>query len=852
MENKSPFKLGVDLAGGVMVIYRPDFSTKLKAYSDSTDVQILKRCKDILTTRLYRKLHIVPDVYIRDDNKIVLSVPSVENYQQVIDIVGKTYRLTFRIVKKEYSDLDSVDMLDSTEKAQLYFYNDVYFKLGEVAFSGDMLDPSSIRPVPGNTQSFNEEDRFPYVTFSFVKNKEKEFANFTKRYINQKLAVLLDDTIQMAPIIKTEIRGGGQITGRYTLAEAKDNAILLSSGNLPVSLETESTQIVGPSLGLTIREKGLGAALLSLALLLLLIIYAYLHRSWFLLSGLVSTICLSISMMGIYSLCGFTLDFGGMAGIILSIGMGMDAFIIIFESLEHKLKRFPRQEITNYIRIIIDEIYSFRSEGRVLFHANITTLIAIVWLFRFDRLQYFAWSVLIGLGASVYTIVVTREVLRYTKHLAPNMGFSPMGWMRDRKVGIFQLWKPYLVFTFIAICYLAFIVFQAVQGKGNLKWGADFKASTLVECEMQDPTHFNDVLNALRNKLPTGTSITSQTIRDKKNISSNHYLLTIGQSMYDKTGQDIPNTDSTRIAEMDKVEKGNKAPSVSNNPDESFNSMVLHEIFSEYNVKQISINSIDSKVSSFRYINSLLAIFMSLILLTIYFLMFQKSLDKFFTRLIPESLFTDCKIRWISIAIVAALIHDVTFILLGCHFFNIEISIAVIGGILTTIGYSVNDSVVLWSNIQSKAVILNEEEKYTVESELAKDDSELTNVISSIGSTPIVKEKNKKKKSEFEIVSSSVDSILSRDFLTSVSTLIPAIVIYMLDIRPLKDFAFTMIIGTIFGTLSSIFIVGVGAVVTLKSRSSKQKTNHEQEVLGTGNMNRMTTEEVRKKVLLQD
>jgi preprotein translocase SecF subunit len=127
-----------------------------------------------------------------------------------------------------------------------------------------------------------------------------------------------------------------------------------------------------------------------------------------------------------------------------------------------------------------------------------------------------------------------------------------------------------------------------------------------------------------------------------------------------------------------------------------------------------------------------------------------------------------------------ALVHDLSFVVIGCFIAGIHYSLAVLAGILTTIGYSVMDSLVLWTNIQSRAQILLKEDY-----------------------------------SPKDIVTSSIDNILSRDVLTSMCTMIPSIVILGLGISPLRDFAWTMLIGTVAGTLSSIFIIGACAERTL-------------------------------------
>ena len=118
---KLPINLGMDLSGGVIVSYRPDFSKIGKAYADKSESELLQISKDIITDRLQRKLNVSPDIFINNSNKLIVNIPSVKNYDQVLDIVGKTYQLNFRLVLQNYED--------STGIKGLFKYNNSYYSL---------------------------------------------------------------------------------------------------------------------------------------------------------------------------------------------------------------------------------------------------------------------------------------------------------------------------------------------------------------------------------------------------------------------------------------------------------------------------------------------------------------------------------------------------------------------------------------------------------------------------------------------------------------------------------------------------------------------------------------------------
>ena len=350
MKGKSPIRFGLDIAGGVVVSYRADLSNRIESYKHLSDDELLKISKEILSDRLYRKLKIDPDILIRDDNRIIVSIPSVQNYKQVFEIVGQTFHLTMSLVKEYDKEMPGKELI---------YYGGKYLELEKPTFSGDMLDISSIKLQVG--------DGSPKVAFSFRSPFNKKFEEFTKNNLGKKLAILLDDKIEVIGVIKDVINTAAVLSGGYTLEQAKDHAVLLRSGNLPISLQIESMSGIGPSLGQKVKDAGFTAVLFSIFLLLFVILIVYLHRSWFLLTGMISLFTLVISIAGFVAIAKITLDFGAIAGIILSVGMGMDSLFIIFESLETQLKNFEPHQIARNVHFFVKEIYSFSNEGSCTF-----------------------------------------------------------------------------------------------------------------------------------------------------------------------------------------------------------------------------------------------------------------------------------------------------------------------------------------------------------------------------------------------------------------------------------------------------------------------------------------------------
>ncbi len=776
IQGKLPINLGMDLSGGVIVSYRPDFSLVGSAYSGKNENEIMQVCKDIITDRLQRKLNISPDVFINNNNNLVVNIPSVKNYDQVLDIVGKTYRLNFRLVLEEFAD--------STGKPGLFQYEGSFYRMSEPYFTGDQLDLGSIDVNPPDSENPNS----CAVSFTFKPPHNREFSVFTKNNIGKQLAILLDNEVELAPVIRGSIEGNGQITGGYTMEEAKNTAILLQSGALPVSLEVESLSEIGPSLGESVRQKGATAVLLSIILFIVFIFFAYSGRVWLMVNGVLSLLFLSFMMILIMAALHITLDFYAIAGLILSIGISMDAFIIIFENFESSLNNFTPNQIALFNDKIVKETYSFKKEGRILFHSIISTFVVISMILFADRVKYFAVSMVAGSLASILTILFTRKMLLLTKRMAPYHGWSILDKIRDKKFGIFRFKRTYLILTIIAIIASSAILGLSFFSKTKLlHLGADFKPGTQVTIDFDKSSKesLNKLLTELKDSFPN-TDIKSQEIKLKSN-SVMRQLITINMPIQSsERGMGIASVDTTKK----EIGIHGGAPSVREdslaNPRET-ESMItrafLSKIAKANNATLLSINSIDSKLSASRFFTSISIFVLSFLFVGLYLFVFQGAIDSLFMRG-SDIIIRTHRHEWAAWGIFLALIHDFSFMIITCWIFQIDIDLTIVAAIISVIGYSVNDSIVLWAHIQNMA-----------------------------NKSPGIQPQ--------AIVSSSIDSILSRSILTSIATMIPIFSIFILNIQELIPFAIVILIGTFFGALSSIYIVGHYALKTLVPKIEK-------------------------------
>jgi preprotein translocase subunit SecD len=242
----------------------------------------------------------------------------------------------------------------------------------------------------------------PSVSFNLNPKGAKDFQKFTAANIGKRLAIVLDDRIVSAPTIESVISYSGRITGRFSLEEADDLALKLRSGSLPADLKLLYEQIIGPSLGADSIRKGLAACLVGLLLVIAFMLFYYKG------AGVNSVLALLLNMvilMGILAYLGATLTVPGIAGIILTIGMSVDANVLVFERIKEDLRagKAPKSAIDS----------GFKKAFLTIFDANLTTIIAAIFLYQFgtSAIKGFAVTLVIGIVASMFTAIFVSRVI---------------------------------------------------------------------------------------------------------------------------------------------------------------------------------------------------------------------------------------------------------------------------------------------------------------------------------------------------------------------------------------------------------------------------------------------------------
>ncbi|MEM9431779.1 MAG: protein translocase subunit SecD, partial [Pseudomonadota bacterium] len=357
----------------------------------ATDTRTMEQSLEIIRRRVDETGTREPTIMRQGDDRILVQVPGIGSAEELLEIIGTTAKLTFHPVERVASSADAggigtVTYPSLDEPGVFYVLEDV------PVVSGEQLVDS---------QPAFDQNGLPAVNFRFNPSGGRAFGNYTAANIGNPFAIVLDEEVISAPVIQSHIPGGsGIITGNFSVEEATRLAILLRAGALPAELTVLEQRTVGPELGQDSIEAGRLACLVAFAAVLVFMALSYGLFGIFANLALILNVTLVLALL---SVIGATLTLPGIAGIVLTIGMAVDANVLVFERIREELKRskFPARAIqTGYDKAL-----------SAIVDANITTLIAAVILFALGSGPVRGFAVTLGLGiiTSVFTaIYVTR------------------------------------------------------------------------------------------------------------------------------------------------------------------------------------------------------------------------------------------------------------------------------------------------------------------------------------------------------------------------------------------------------------------------------------------------------------
>jgi len=385
-------KMGLDIKGGVQVVMEPD----LQGISDSDKPEALNSLKNIMEARINRFGVNEPNIYITKFNnkdRVVVEIPGIKDVDRALNLIGKTAQLSFQLEKPQTET-------ESTESLYTPQFEDTNLLGKDVAKSQVDIYQNEV----GETE--------PSVKLIFTEEGKKKFADITRENIGRRLAILLDGQILIAPNINSEIPSGeAYITGGFTLDTAKDLAVQINSGALPVPVKVLSQNRIGPTIGLETVQKSVYGGVIGLILVVAFMLLNYKKL------GAISAISLfiyTLLTLSLYKLIPITLTLPGIAGFILSIGMAVDSNILIFEKTKDEL----RQGVL-YKQALIT---GFGKAWNSIKDANLATLITAFILFNpFDwgflltsgPIRGFAATLSLGVIISLFTgVFITQNLIK--------------------------------------------------------------------------------------------------------------------------------------------------------------------------------------------------------------------------------------------------------------------------------------------------------------------------------------------------------------------------------------------------------------------------------------------------------
>jgi protein-export membrane protein SecD len=455
---KRPIKLGLDLKGGIYLIYEVDetgLSDKELRDAVNLTVEIIRKRVDELGVA-------EPEIQSEGRNRIVVKLPGIKDPARAKDLIGTTALLEFKLVNPTdalYKLIQGYDEREAeaaaggkyvalgdklqTIRGDTVFYDDDYEWVKEafaaaaetglvpddwmIAYSNAVRaegDETHIElggdyrsvylvteetPITGkflrNAQMAYDQYGKPNVEFTWNNEGARIFGDLTSAHIKERLAILLDGFVQSAPVIQSRITTRGEITGNFSSDEASDLALVLRSGALPAKLWQIQEQVVGPSLGRDAIRNGVIALFVAFAVIIFLTVFYY-H-----LAGVVADMALLFNLVivvAVMVLLHATLTLPGIAGLILSVAMAIDANVLIYERIREELRAGKT------VKAAVDTGY--RRALLTIFDSNVTTVIAAVFLYLFGTgpVRGFAVTLTIGILASMFTaIVVTKSVFDY-------------------------------------------------------------------------------------------------------------------------------------------------------------------------------------------------------------------------------------------------------------------------------------------------------------------------------------------------------------------------------------------------------------------------------------------------------
>jgi len=606
---------------------------------------------------------------------------------------------------------------------------------------------------------FNNLTGQPEVSMSMNTEGARRWAALTKANVGKAIAIVLDGVVYSAPRVNGEISGGqSSISGNFTVEDTKDLANTLKSGRMPAPARIVQEEVVGPTLGAQSIQQGIISFIVAFILLMIYMVLMYNFNA-----GMMANLALLVNIfftVGILTSFQAALTMSGIAGMVLSLGTAVDANVLIYERIKEEMKKGLG------LKQALNAGYS--NAFSAIFDSNLTSLLTgiILYVFGTGPIQGFATTWMIGIVCSFFTAVfLTRLVYEHQlnhdrwQKISFCTPFSK-NLMQGTNVKFMSLYKK--TFVVVGVAVVAFVLSIVFVGFNK---SIDFTGGRNYVVQFENPTEPEQVRTVIANAFPESTTGAIAIGTDHKTIRiSTNYKIDSNSATVDDEAQQIL-FNALKDAKM-----------VSQTSLDAFNNPDVREGGSI-----ISSTKVGPSIAKNITYGAIISVLIALVVIFLYILLRFRNVA-------------------FSVGSVVALAVD-TIVVLGIYSvckdimpFSMEIDQTFIGAILTVIGYSINDKVVVFDRIRENLGLHKKQDYQTT-------------------------------------FNDSINQTLARTINTSLSTLIVLLCIFILGGDSIRSFSFAMILGVVFGTLSSIFVASPVAFLVLgrhiENRLAKTETVEE-------------------------
>ncbi len=649
-------KFGLDLHGGTEFVVRVVADKKVvDKDKDATKTEepltkLRDRVVEILSNRINKSGLVEPEIAPEGTDRISIKVPVANESEkkELIKLIQMSAKLEFRLVSKDneellrkYADDPNIPLPIGVELMKMEQIDKKGRKSVENCFveTRPQMDGTNITDASVYYDQFGQRE----IILSFNNAGSKDFGNVTNANVKRRLAIVLDGTLYSAPVIQTAIFGNAQITGNFSQEEADRISTALKCGNLPAKIIIDGMFDIDPTLGKESIRSGSIAVILSVISVALFMLVYYFQ------AGFVANIALGaniVLLMGSLASFGATLTLPGIAGIVLTIGMAVDANVLIYERIREELD--AHKTLANAIDL------GYKRAFTAIFDSNITTIItaAILFYYGSGTVKGFAVTLIIGITASMFTaIFLTRLIFDIMLRSPKFKKLTMLRFFSKPDIDFMAMWQKVAIGSLV----VSILFFGVAAYKGKSILSVDFSGGTQLVLTFAKHVSQDDL-----EKFSKSSGFDSK-FTYKRSVSEGNKLEVVIQSG-----------------------KGEKQETSGTTMGQNFIT-ALNKNFPDANFALASESYLGGLVSSQFMWQAVLAFILSFIAMTIYLaLRFELSY---------------------GVAAIISLLHDVIMAMGVLILLDRQLSLTVLAAVLTVVGFSVNDTIVTFDRVRENLTL---------------------------------------------------------------------------------------------------------------------------------------------------